>query len=52
MIMDFIPFIGKIVQFILVAFVIIIWVITLIYSLSGKEKDTFIIGDFARKINL
>ena len=34
------------------AFVVVLWVITWIYALQGKEKGVWIVGDLAEKINL
>ena len=31
---------------------LIFWIIGIVYSLSGEEKDIPIIGGFAKKINL
>ena len=40
--------VGKIVMILMV----ILWVITWIYALQGIKKETFIVGDLAKKINL
>ena len=47
-----IPIVGWITGPLLYALTFILWIITWINSLSGKQKDTWIIGDFAKKINL
>jgi len=49
--LSIIPLIGWF-NSILWIFWIILWIITWINALSGNEKDTFIIGDLAKKINL
>ncbi|MFA6022762.1 MAG: DUF4870 domain-containing protein [Candidatus Pacearchaeota archaeon] len=48
----FIPFLGAIVNFVLMAFIVILWVFGLIYSLSDKEKELPLIGKYARMISL
>jgi len=47
-ILSFIPLLG----WVLKVFVTILWIFSWVYALSGKEKETPIIGQFARKINL
>jgi uncharacterized membrane protein len=48
--MGWIPIIGGIVTLVLNAVIIALWVVGIIYSLSGKEKEIPIIGPFAKKI--
>ncbi len=47
-ILDFIPIVGTIAR----VFMVILWIFSWVYALSGKMKDTPIIGQCARKINL
>ena len=47
-----IPILGDIIKVILTLSLIIIWVIALINSLSGQEKETLAVGHYARGINL
>ncbi len=51
-IIAFIPFIGGIVAFVANIGLLILWIIGIIYSLSGEQKDIPILGEFAKKINL
>lgn len=52
-ILTMIPLIGWFVLGpVLWIFLIILWVITWIHSLSGQQKKTWVIGDLAEKINL
>lgn len=46
---SWIPVIGDLISTVLWAVVLALWVIGLIYALSGKEKDIPIIGEFAKK---
>ena len=47
-VVSFIPIVGWIVNL----FVLVLWIFSWIYALSGKEKETPIIGQFAKSINL
>ena len=47
-----IPIIGKIAAGVLTVIVLVLWIVALVYSFSGKEKETPFIGHYARKINL
>ena len=47
-----IPLIGKIIFTAGFVIMIILWIIALINSFSGEEKETPLIGQYARKINL
>ena len=47
-----IPVIGWITGPILTILLFILWIIALVYSVSGEMKETPIIGQFARQINL
>jgi uncharacterized membrane protein len=47
-----IPFLGWIAGPIIYILTLILWVMTWINALSGKKKDTWIIGEFADKIDL
>ncbi len=44
-----IPFIGWIIYLVGSIFVVFLWVMGLIYSLSGEEKEIPIIGEFAKR---
>ena len=46
-----IPLIGEVLYTICGIGLIVLWVITWIYALMGKEKNTWIVGDLAEKIN-
>jgi len=48
----FIPVIGSFIHWIIYLGMIILWVIGLIYSLSGEMKEIPILGQFAKKINI
>ena len=47
-----IPLLGWIVAPILNVIIVILWLITLLNSISGREKETPIIGGYASKISL
>jgi uncharacterized membrane protein len=49
-IVGWIPIAGNIINLVLNAIVLALWIVGIIYSLSGKEKEIPIIGSFARKI--
>ncbi len=51
-IIGWIPIIGWIVSFALSIFVMLLWVLSWIYALSGKEKDVLFVGEYARKIKI
>jgi uncharacterized membrane protein len=44
------PIVGGIIEGVLMAIMVVLWIIGIIYSLSGKEKEIPIIGPFAKKI--
>jgi len=46
-ILMWIPFVGWMIS----AVTFVLWIIGLVYSLSGEEKDIIIVGDLAKKIN-
>ncbi|MGV8086412.1 MAG: DUF4870 domain-containing protein [Candidatus Woesearchaeota archaeon] len=48
-IFKFIPVIGELIQTVLWAIVLALWVVGLIYSLSGEKKEIPLIGELARK---
>jgi len=52
MILMWIPFVGWLVMTIVWLGLLVLWIIGLVYSLSGEEKNIPLIGEFARKINL
>jgi len=47
-----IPIIGRIINFALTFIVFLIWVLSWIFALSGKEIDVPIVGNYARKIKI
>jgi len=49
-IVGWIPVAGQIIGYVLNAVILAFWIIGIIYSLSDKEKEIPIIGEFARKI--
>ena len=48
-IFSFVPVVGGIIGTVLWAVTLALWVIGLIYSLSGEEQDIPLIGEFAKK---
>ena len=46
---SFVPVIGGIIGTICWAITLVLWIIGLIYSLSGNEKDIPLVGEFAKK---
>jgi uncharacterized membrane protein len=46
------PLIGQIIGPVLMIGLVILWIISLVYSLSGKMKDVWLVSDFAKKIDL
>ena len=49
-IVGWIPIAGNIMTWVLNVIMLALWIIGIIYSLSGEEKEIPIIGQFARKI--
>jgi len=49
-IVSWIPILGQVVTWILNAFILVLWLIGIVFSLSGDEKDIPIIGPFAEKL--
>jgi len=47
-----VPIVGWFIAPILYIIAVILWVISWIYALSGKEKEVPIVGKYARKIKL
>mgnify|MGYP001618318120 CR=1 FL=1 len=47
-----IPIIGKIINFVLWAFIIILWILSWVNALSGEMKETPFVGGYAYKIKL
>ncbi len=45
-----VPFIGVVIGWIINVLLLVLWIIGVIYSLSGEEKEIPVIGTFARKI--
>lgn len=52
MIIGWVPIIGWLITGALWIFMLVLWIIGMIYSLSGEEKDIPIIGELAKKIKL
>ncbi len=52
MIIGWIPIIGWLITGALWIFMLVLWIIGMIYSLSGEEKDIPIIGELEKKINI
>jgi|SRR3989338_1522614 len=52
MILIWIPVIGVLINLILSLGLLVLWILSWVYALSGKEKDVPVIGDWARKFNL
>jgi len=46
-----IPGFGWIVSRLISLFVLILWIFSWVYALSGEEKETPIVGSFAKKFN-
>ena len=46
----FIPLLGQVISFILGVSLLVLWVIGLVYSLSGEMKDIPLIGEFAKQL--
>lgn len=51
-VISIVPIIGWIAGSVLYVIVFVIWIIALVNSLSGKEKETPIVGNYARSIKL
>lgn len=51
-ILSFIPVLGGILGGLLIAFVAILWILGMVYSLSGKEQEIPIIGSYASMIRI
>jgi uncharacterized membrane protein len=51
-ILNIIPFIGQIISGILGLLLFLLWILGIIYSLSGEEKNLPVLGEFAKKINV
>jgi len=47
-----VPIVGWFAGPILYVITLVLWIIAIVNSLSGKEKETPLIGQYARKINL
>jgi uncharacterized membrane protein len=52
MILVWIPILGWIIYIGLNGLIVVLWIISWIFALSGEQKDVPIIGDFAKRINL
>jgi len=52
MIVGWIPILGSVVMMVLYLGVLLLWVIGIIYSLSGEMKEIPLIGQYARMIKL
>jgi uncharacterized membrane protein len=51
-ILVWIPILGWIIMFAINLFVLVLWIFSWIYALSGKEKEVPIVGCYAKKFNL
>ena len=51
-IFSFIPIMGGIISGVLNLFVAVLWIFSWVYALSGTQKPVFLVGDYAKKINL
>ena len=51
-VLAFIPVLGWIARALVGIFILVLWVIGLIYSLSGEEKEIPVVGGFAKLIKL
>jgi uncharacterized membrane protein len=49
-VLGWIPFIGEALGWVVNAIMLVLWIIGIVYSLSGEEKEVPIIGPFARKL--
>jgi uncharacterized membrane protein len=49
-IIGWIPVAGHLMGWVLNAFILALWIIGIVFSLSGDEKEIPLIGEFARKI--
>ena len=49
---DWIPVLGMLIKIVLNVIIVFLWIFQIIYSLSGEEKETPIIGEYARGIKL
>ncbi|PIN89227.1 hypothetical protein COU57_06325 [Candidatus Pacearchaeota archaeon CG10_big_fil_rev_8_21_14_0_10_32_14] len=50
-VIKFIPILGQLINIILIVVTVILWVLAMLYALSGKETYTPVIGKFADKFN-
>ena len=46
------PFMGKIASVVIWIIFFIAWILAWINALSGEMRNTFLVGEFAKKINL
>jgi uncharacterized membrane protein len=51
MVLIWIPIIGWIIMWVLYVVLLVLWIISWMNALSGQEKETPIVGSFARKFN-
>jgi uncharacterized membrane protein len=47
-----VPILGRLISFLISTLVVVLWIFSVIYSLSGEEKETPVIGKYARKIRI
>jgi len=47
-----VPIIGPVIVWVLGVFILVLWIISWIYALSGKEKEVPLVGKYAAKLNL
>ncbi len=51
-VINIIPILGQIISVIMHVILIVLWIIALVNSISGKKIETPIIGKYAKEINL
>jgi len=51
-VINIIPILGQIISLVMHVVLIILWIIAIINSVSGQQKETPIIGQYADQINL
>ena len=47
-----IPLLGSTIKVIGTLIIFVLWIVGLVYSLSGKMKDVPLVGEFAKKFNI
>ncbi len=49
---EWIPILGPLIKFALTVLIFLLWILSWIYALSGKEKSIPFVSDWAKKIDL